>query len=60
MVKIYQEDVSSFILELHEYVLHYNGTWEEDESFDHLQEFIEQRFDKFWPHLYDGEYKNYN
>jgi len=61
MTKIYQEDVSSFCLEVHDFLMTHPMVYESDEEgFDHLAEFIEQRFDKFWPHLYTGEYQNYN
>jgi hypothetical protein len=56
---MYQEDVSSFILELHDYIVRNPLTYTE-EGFDHLAEFVEQRFEKIWPLLYDGEYRNYN
>ena len=58
-MKMYQEDVSSFILELHDYIVRNPLTYTE-EGFDHLAEFVEQRFEKIWPLLYDGEYRNYN
>jgi hypothetical protein len=59
MSKIYQEDVSSFILELHDFIERHPLTTTE-EGFDYLADFVEQRFEKFWPKLYDGEYQNYN
>lgn len=31
-----------------------------EEGFDYFSNFVEERFEKFWPQLYDGEYKNYN
>lgn len=59
--KIYQEDVSSICVELHDFILQHPVLMDDtDEGFDHFCEFIEQRFDKYFPHLYDGEYRNYN
>lgn len=58
-MKIYQEDVSSFCLELHDFIVGH-PLIDTEEGFDFLSAFIEQRFNKFWPNLYDGEYKNYN
>ena len=59
MSKIYQEDVSSFCLELHSFIENHPSVGEE-EYYDWFQNFVEQRFEKFWPQLYDGEYQNYN
>jgi hypothetical protein len=59
--KIYQEEVSSFALEVYETCQQYPLMFiDEDEGFAYFVDFIEQRFDKFWPNLYDGEYRNYN
>lgn len=61
MKKIYQEDVSSFIVELSDFIIQHPSLIEDtDEGFDNLAEFVEQRFDKYWPQFYDGEYRNYN
>lgn len=59
MSKIYQEDVGSFCLELHDFIERHPLAATE-EGFDYFCNFVEQRFEKFWPQLYDGEYQNYN
>ena len=58
---IWQDDVNSFVLELYEYVQTHPVTFEdENEGYGHFQEFVDQRFDKFWSTLYTADYRNYN
>jgi hypothetical protein len=58
---IWQDEVNSFVTELYEYVQTHSVTFEdEDEGYADFQEFVNQRFDKFWPVLYTADYRNYN
>lgn len=56
---IYQEEVNLFILDLHGY-LERTPLVTTEEGYDHLQEYIEQTFEKLWPTLYLGHFRNYN
>lgn len=58
---IWQDDVNSFVLELYDYLQrHPLVLQDEDEGYLNFNEFVNERFDKFWPSLYTGDYKNYN
>lgn len=58
---IWQDQVNEFVLELYEYLqTHPLVLEDEDEGYAQMQEFVNQRFDKFWPALYTADYRNYN
>lgn len=58
MSKINPDDIGTFTLELHDFLVMHPLITETEEGFDHLLDFVEQRFEKFWSHLI-GE-QNYN
>jgi len=47
---ISEDDIDSFILELSDYIEQHPllSSTQDGEGFDHLREFVFQRFDKFW------------
>jgi hypothetical protein len=58
---IWQDDVNSFVLEVYDYLQRHPLVLEdENEGYGNFQEFINERFDKFWPSLYTADYRNYN
>jgi hypothetical protein len=58
---IWQDEVNSFTLEVYDYLQrHPLVLQDEDEGFSNFHEFINERFDKFWPIDYTGDYRNYN
>ena len=58
---IWQEQVDEFTLECYDYLQRHPFVLiDEDEGYAQFQEFINQRFDKFWSELYTADYRNYN
>ena len=61
MSKIYQEDVDAFALELYDFFQNHPLVLEdENEGYMQYHYFLEQRFEKYFSSLYDGDYRNYN
>ena len=58
---IWQDDVNEFVLEVYDYLQqHPLVLADENEGYLQFQEFINQRFDKFWSTIYTADYRNYN
>jgi hypothetical protein len=57
--KIYQDDVDSFMLDLHDFIGRHPLIHTET-GFDYLKDYVEKEFDKRWPHIFTGYYNNYN
>ena len=56
--KISEEQIDSFILGVHDYIITHPLVMDEDEGYEHFHEFMHQRFYKYWSYMIKE--RNYN